>query len=296
MSECTAVHLSPCIVLIVVASLLLLINKHVLPDSALFFCEGFAVTATNYRVVSFQVKYKESSYTKIATALGAVTMGDRPKPRFITNKMCPFAQKVWIALEKSKVPYKLEQISLYGSNGKPDWFWDLNPSGTVPVLVYYNDDNNEGNYSAVVVSDSDLILNHIEQGKVPGCQMLSVQSLTDKTTDQHQQVASLVHKWRQTFVNNQLIPMGKQAVFSSSMSPKLQKVLTEMDETVVGPYLSGNLFTTADCHVFPFVWRLHQEFKFSSSSYPNLVQWLEKCTKDEPAVRSTVQSAWWWWW
>jgi hypothetical protein len=41
--------------------------------------------------------------------------------RFVTNKMCPYAQKVWIALEVVKAPYDMEEISLYGPDGKPDW-------------------------------------------------------------------------------------------------------------------------------------------------------------------------------
>ena len=43
-----------------------------------------------------------------------------------TNKMCPFAQKAWIALEEKKaahgVPFAMEEIGLYGAGGKPGWF------------------------------------------------------------------------------------------------------------------------------------------------------------------------------
>jgi hypothetical protein len=41
--------------------------------------------------------------------------------RFVTNTKCPFAQKVWIALEVAQAPYDMEQVDLYGPNGKPDW-------------------------------------------------------------------------------------------------------------------------------------------------------------------------------
>lgn len=56
-----------------------------------------------------------------------------PTYRFITNPMCPFAQKVWIAFECGNISYQREEISLYGSGGKPDWFWKLNP--VVPFIV-----------------------------------------------------------------------------------------------------------------------------------------------------------------
>ena len=203
--------------------------------------------------------------------------------RLVTNKMCPFAQKAWIALEKTsnEVPYQLEQISLYGPYGKPNWFWELNPQGTVPVLVYRGSDDKEN-----VVTDSDLILTDMEQGKVPGCQSLVLSSLDSTTVER-------VSEWRK-IMNQKVLPLGKKAVFSGSLSPQLQTVLSELDADVVGPFLTGNVFTTADCHAFPFLWRMQQEFDLSD--YPNLVQWIHYCADQEPAVRKTVQSAWWWWW
>jgi glutathione S-transferase len=105
-----------------------------------------------------------------------------------TNKMCPFAQKAWIALEEKKaahgVPFKAEEISLYGAGGKPGWFlkvldWidnairvctharlrppdglltaasrpQMNPRGEVPVL----------RHGDKVVVESDEIISYIDQ-------------------------------------------------------------------------------------------------------------------------------------
>ena len=64
------------------------------------------------------------------------------------------AQKAWIALEASNVPYQMEEISLYGPNGKPNWFWKLNPKGTVPTLV-------ASDGASSVYTDSEDILNSI---------------------------------------------------------------------------------------------------------------------------------------
>ena len=105
-----------------------------------------------------------------------------------TNKMCPFAQKAWIALEEKKaahgVPFKSEEINLYGAGGKPGWFlkvldWidnaihfctharlrppdsrltaasrpQMNPKGEVPVLKHGDK----------VVVESDNIILYIDQ-------------------------------------------------------------------------------------------------------------------------------------
>ena len=46
-----------------------------------------------------------------------------PPIRFITNRMCPFAQRAHIALE-------LEEAELYP---KPPWFTRLSPKEEIPV-------------------------------------------------------------------------------------------------------------------------------------------------------------------
>ena len=79
---------------------------------------------------------------------------------FVTNRACPFAQKAWIALEACQAPFEMKEVSLYGNNGKPDWFLELNPAGTVPVLECFG--------GAVVLPDSDLILDQICTGAVEG--------------------------------------------------------------------------------------------------------------------------------
>ena len=55
-----------------------------------------------------------------------------PPIRFITNRMCPFAQRAHIALEESGIAFELEEIELYP---KPSWFTRLSPKGKIPVLV-----------------------------------------------------------------------------------------------------------------------------------------------------------------
>ena len=67
---------------------------------------------------------------------------------FYTNQKCPFAQRVWIALEEKCVEYKPVEIGLYGSGGKPSWFMQLNPKGEVPVIKH-----NE----SIVIDSSNII-------------------------------------------------------------------------------------------------------------------------------------------
>jgi glutathione S-transferase len=199
--------------------------------------------------------------------------------RLVTHKCCPFAQKAWIALECSEQPYELEEISLYGSGGKPSWFLQLNPSGTVPVLVC--------NGGAVVIPDSDLILDAIERGSA-----MSTQGSVDLSLPENDpSLADSVKAWRNSI--NQMLPVGKKAVLSGATAPLL-KLLQDMNANVVGPYLVGNQVTTADCHAFPFLWRIETEFGLADD-YPKLQSWLDVCSQ-QPAFQKTIQSSWWWWW
>jgi glutathione S-transferase len=195
--------------------------------------------------------------------------------------MCPFAQKAWLALECSGCQYQLEEISLYGSGGKPSWFWELNPQGTVPVLVA----GREGREEPTILPDSDLILDEFE--KENGSDLnWKVSLLPDDSS-----VRRRVCEWRK-LVNTKLIPAGKKAVLGGSKDG-MRRVLQQMDGMLTTTYLAGDSVTTADCHVFPFLWRLHQEFGLSD--YPNLQRWVEQC-QQQSAFRRTIQKAWWWWW
>ena len=218
-------------------------------------------------------------------------------------------------MEVSQAPYEMKEISLYGMNGKPDWFLAMNPSGTVPVLSCYG--------GAVVYPDSDIILDEIAKGAVEGGAKLSSDEVT-------------VKEWRDD-INKRLIPLGKQAVLSSSQPKKkeLMSLLKQLNSNVKGPYLCGAEITLADCAAFPFFWSklmylkrivyynlkttlrtvlmiifffslqfyffrsgLDQEFgplTEDTHGCGNLRTWLDTC-KSTPAFAKTVQSNWWWWW
>lgn len=201
----------------------------------------------------------------------------------VTHKMCPFAQKAWIALECfSSSPYELKEIPLYGPGGKPNWFMKLNPQGTVPVLVC------EG--SSTVLCDSDRILDEIQKGSLIPATITSSNAAEE----------TRVKQWR-TMIN-QMLPIGKRAVLGGAIEP-LRGCLKSMDDKLARTaknddgfsFLAGERVTVADCHAFPFLWRLEQEFDFVSSEYINLSEWLRSCSK-QPAFQRTIQNSWWWWW
>lgn len=196
--------------------------------------------------------------------------------QFITNKMCPYAQKAWIALESSGIAYDMREVSLYGPGGKPDWFWKLNPRGTVPIVTM--DGEND------VYADSELILDAV--GDIS-------EGILARTADLSEEERTQVSKWRE-IMSKQLAPVGKSAVLGGSM-PKLRSLLKEMNDMVVGPYLCGQRMTLADCAAFPFLWRIDQDYGIGGDGEEKLRDWLDVCLKTE-TIKSTVVRSWWWWW
>lgn len=245
----------------------------------------------------FCILLLNESTTKVqalSSLLDAANMALKNSPsstRFVTNRMCPFAQKVWCALEASGIPYEMQEISLYGANGKPDWFRKLNPAGTVPVLVAYG--------GAAVYPDSDIILDQFQQDPptLSGSKATPLYPPADRP-----EVRQAVQEWRARI--NRMLPIGKDSVLRGSgrsMSSELHACLEEMEQAVVGPYLASQRLTTADCHAFPFLWRLQQEYPqaFDNCDFPKLSKWLQHSTSGESSsspLARTVQTSWWWWW
>ena len=230
---------------------------------------------------AFQTSHNFLSTSRVQHRImskGSLTSKSSQEIELITNTWCPFAQKAWIALEASNAKYQMREVSLYGAGGKPDWFWELNPKGTVPVVVVNDGDKK------TVLADSEDVLEAIMDGRIKGDgNMISTKNEMDA-----------VRQWRQA-ISKQIIPVGKSAVLGGSKT-KLQSLLKELDSQVVGPYLTGKKFTVADAAALPFFWRLNNEYGLCSKDTPNLKAWLDRCLQDESVVTTIPTSGWWWWW
>ena len=54
-----------------------------------------------------------------------------PSLRLISHKLCPFVQRARIVLAERDIPHELLFIDLAD---RPDWFFEISPTGNVPVL------------------------------------------------------------------------------------------------------------------------------------------------------------------
>ena len=195
------------------------------------------------------------------------------KIQFYTHKMCPFAQRVWIALEAKSLQYDLQEIDLYGR--KPAWFMKLNPAGLVPVVKVGD----------TVVPESNDIIDFLET--CGGQPLVPATAALDEIND-----------WRR-FLDEELGPAAKAVVLSggdgSDKESKYYGALLKMEERLGGgEFLLGKTFSAADCSFAPFLQRI-SEHLYVPEEVPKLREYL-KSLLSHPAVQATVVEQWWWWW
>lgn len=100
-----------------------------------------------------------------------------------TAAWCPYCEKVWLALEEKRVPYKVEKVNMNCYGEKPDWFWKMQPSGGIPVAKV----------NGVVIKESNDILQAIEQ-EFPQRPLMPAEG-----TAEHERVRPLLSLERQLF-------------------------------------------------------------------------------------------------
>lgn len=178
-------------------------------------------------------------------------------------------------MEAANANYQLEQVSLYGPGGKPDWFWKLNPKGQVPILVVHDGE---------VLADSDLILDEISR---------VMDDESSRLVTPNGNVEEKVQAFRSCL--REFLPIGKQAILGGDEEAMWSK-LQEIDALIEGPFVTGEDLTIADCAGFPFLWRLDQELgTWEEHGCHKIPQWLNHCSQ-QPAFANSVQRSWWWWW
>lgn len=189
----------------------------------------------------------------------------------VTHKACPYAQKVWIALEESDIPFSLREVDLFGRD-RSMYLLRLNPKGQVPVLV-----TPDGS----AVTESERILDWIARQSP---------ALSPENAD-------AASTWRHCLLSK-VAPYGKQRILGGGASAKkgLRAALGELEKQLQAfeGFAAGGSFSVADAAAVPLVQRLDSEFGLPED-LPRLQSWWEQ-VKSRPAVKKTITSSWWWWW
>ena len=193
-----------------------------------------------------------------------------------TNRMCPYAQRVAIALEHSGLQHDKVEVDLYGSKGftKKDLKAvetqaGLSPKGYIPVLTLDDETMRESTACVERVG------------------ALAPEKLAPTDTE--------AAAWATAHCDGPITRAGKDAVFSGQAStPQLERALRDLDAKLEGrDYIAGD-FSTADCVLLPFLFRIRKELEIPADA-SRLQGYLDRAFA-HPSFRRTVAEPYWWWW
>jgi glutathione S-transferase len=169
----------------------------------------------------------------------------------VTNPICPFAQRAWLALEETAAPYVAREASL---KEKPAWFTDVYRSaighdatsdGKVPVLV-------DGDF---VLSESAVVATYVVDKWGAGTALAPFANPADKA-----RAAIFVDQ-----VGGKLIKhfygllSAQEAAAQEAHRADLLAVLRTISSTYAasgGPFFLGATLSLADILVWPWLARL----------------------------------------
>eukprot|EP00210_Caulerpa_lentillifera_P005243 g5010.t1 len=159
----------------------------------------------------------------VSASLTLVVKGD-PENKVLGD--CPFCHRALLAMEQKSLEFDKIYVEF---NNKPQWLFDVNPEGTVPVLK----DNEK------YIPDSGAIVEYLED-KFP----------TPAVPVDEDGLAAgngIFGAFRNFFLN-------KDAAQEESLKAAFEAELKSLNErlkVVPGPFLGGSTFNSADCLLLP---------------------------------------------
>ena len=146
---------------------------------------------------------------------------------------CPWCHKAGMALQLKGLAYDVQLVSLVD---KPAWLLELNPAGTVPVLMA----------DGKPIPDSEAILEYIEK--------LQPEPSLMTTSPVRKEVGATVWTSFLALLKNDT-PGKKAAVLRSTLETKLGQIDTHLAQSGM-PYLAADRPTAADCQLIPQLYQI----------------------------------------
>lgn len=168
------------------------------------------------------------------------------KLTLISHHLCPYVQRVTIALREKAVPFEQVYIDLAH---KPDWFKALSPLGKVPLLKIAGEDGSE-----TVLFESSVIAEYIEEA-LPGPELHPQDVLLRAQHRGWMEFGSavLADIWR--------FETAQDALNFETARSALDQKFAQLEEALDdGPYFAGDAFSLVDA-VFAPAFRYFEVFE-----------------------------------
>lgn len=157
------------------------------------------------------------------------------RPRLISFKLCPFVQRVAIALEHKRVEYAIDYVDLAAP---PEWFMVLSPLKKVPVLQVGD----------VVLFESSAILEYVDEAYPP---RLHPADLVRRARNRAWMEFGNDCMWQALHLTTK----ESEAEFDEVVNELLGK-FDQLETAVETPFFNGDEFGLIDASFAPLLQRL----------------------------------------
>lgn len=191
--------------------------------------------------------------------------------RLYSMRMCPYAQRARLLLSAKKVPYDLVNVDL---NKKPDWFFDINFYGEVPVIIH----NGKNVYESLICAE------YLEEA-FPQPKLYS--------TDVYQRALERIYfnHWTKKGVPA-FYSLLKAGSAEKEAVERLDQNVAKMEEFLAAlkkPYYSGDQPGFSDYMIWPWFERMYMleqitGYKMSTEKFAHVAGWVERMWKN-PVVQ-----------
>ncbi|KGL73712.1 Glutathione S-transferase omega-1, partial [Tinamus guttatus] len=193
--------------------------------------------------------------------------------RLYSMRFCPFAQRTRLVLHAKGISHEVININL---KNKPDWFFEKNPFGLVPVL-----ETSKGQ----LIYESPITCEYLDEA-FPGKKLLPLdpyeRALQKMLLEHFSKIIPLVVKYY-TAVRDGQDASALKAEFVEKLS-KLEETLSKCNTVFFG----GDSISMFDYMVWPWFERLEAvQLQDSLSHMPKLQRWMG-AMREDPAVKATM--------
>ena len=194
------------------------------------------------------------------------------KPRLVSFKICPFAQRSSLLLKEKQVDFELAFIN---PDAPPEWFNTLSPTGKVPVL----------DINGTAIFESTVIAEYLDEVNPPSIHPHDpLLKATNRAWVEHSSglYMSLFH----------LMMATEKAAFERAKNSIDQQLAQLAQVSTNTPWFNGENFSMVDIAAAPIAVRLDiiktlTQIDFLSE-YDNLSCWFEQLRQRETVQASYV--------
>ncbi|NXL86377.1 GSTO1 transferase, partial [Alectura lathami] len=193
--------------------------------------------------------------------------------RLYSMRFCPFAQRTRLVLRAKGISHEVININL---KDKPDWFFEKNPFGMVPVL-----ETSKGQ----LICESPITCDYLDEA-FPGKKLLPSdpyeRAFQKMLLERFSRVTSAVFKYVMALKDGRDVTALKAELAENF--GKLEEILSQRKTVFCG----GDSISMIDYLIWPWFERLEAlQLKDTLSHAPKLQRWMETMRED-PSVKATM--------